>query len=140
MNEEDFLTSLLDNVKPKKNTWRGYEVRWCELCRVDSIWCSACGGSTCNCCGCDKCQKDFADFDKLNAHPEAHMPKEEIRVINKYYRLRQLIRECLKADRTGLDWEWLYSKGKLCDLDWKTFRLTFLPYDIAEMEGRKFDF
>lgn len=71
------------------------------------------------------------------------MTDVELDALDKYKRLKQLLYILLTESVHTLNaegWEWLYLYGKLCDNDWKVFKLKFLPYDIAEMEGHKFYF
>jgi len=92
---------------------------------------------------CDKCKEDQATFHALKAYPEVHMTDAELKALYKYKRLKQLIYILLTESVHTLDaagWEWLYRYGRLCDNDWATFKLKFLPYDIAEMEGEEFYF
>lgn len=126
MNSEfDMLDDLFGTVK----TWRGYRVRWCDLCRVYVMCCQKCKGTSCNCKCCDSCRKDQEDFQALKPWPEYYMSEAERKVIVKYWRYHHLLAECIIENQSGLDLEWCYKQGKFCPNDWETLGLTFPPYE-----------
>ena len=49
--------------------FRGYKIRYCDLCDTPTIHCSKCTGTNCNAQGCELCNKDIDDFNKwLHKH------------------------------------------------------------------------
>lgn len=131
MNEEE----LLDNIFNMKPMWRKkYRIFWCDLCETYSAGCDHCHGSSCNCMCCEKCRKDLEDFNKLNPRPSSNMLPEETKVVEKYLRLKRLLKECLEENQSGLDMEWLYYNGRFCDSDWETLDLKFEPYETATVK------
>lgn len=120
-----------------------YRIIWCDLCNTYSAGCPdpKCHGSSCNCGGCKKCLKDLEDFKKLHPRPDYYMTKEEQKIVEKYYRLKSLLKTCLVKNQSGLDLEWCYYNGKFCDNDWELLDLKFERYNIAwKKYPKKFPF
>lgn len=137
MIEDDLLRRIFQQDEPK---WAGkFPICWCDTCDTYSMGCTeeSCHGSSCNGGGCEVCMPEQAKFHATKPSPIQHLNDVEQSVVRKYYRLKKLLGECLEEHGTGLDWDWLYYNGRLCDEDWNSFEnlaSNYTPYDIATKE------
>ncbi len=141
MNEQD----LMDKIFGTEPTWGGFKFFWCDLCECYSIECPTGMCSSCNSAVCEDCKEIQEKFKACNPSPISYVINDdEKKAVNKYLRIKQLLRDCLSENQTGFDLDWLYYSGKLCPRDWETFdelAMNYTPYDVAIMEHpEKFKF
>lgn len=58
-------------------TFKGYKVKWCNLCGIAKIRCRECGTGSCSGNSCEKCSQDFDEFHKIsNTILQSDIPSE----------------------------------------------------------------
>lgn len=117
--EEELLQKIFGE---KQSLWKGkYQIDWCDLCKVIIMKCPDCNATSCNCAACEKCTADIDEFLKAKNQPRDYMSQEEYKSVDRFFRLRDFIEECLHNGFNELNWKWLYEQGKFSTSDRELF-------------------
>lgn len=121
MNEEQLFDKIfgLDQYK------EGFDLFYCETCGIFSIQCKECKSSYCGASGnCDKCKEEFINFTKKKTSPFDYLSlsNEEYKVIYKWRRMKNLMKESLARGENELDWQKLKENGELSNVDLERFK------------------
>lgn len=117
MKEEDILSDLFD-----KKLWKGYKLKWCDLCDTAIICCSKCDATSCNCSSCEFCHTDMVEFSSINkTRKDDYLNEQEMDILTKGERLEKFILECIDGGFPEINWKFLHDKGSLCLNDYFLF-------------------
>lgn len=123
INKEEKLLRRIFGEKGRALYKNKYEVDWCDSCNAIIIKCPcpSCHATSCNCVACDKCSDDIKEFHKHKNQPRNYLSGEEYKAVEKFFRLRDFIEECLYAGFEEINWKWIYTEEKACKHDRELF-------------------
>ena len=118
MNESEMLDEIFGN----NSLWRGkYKIQWCDLCETYIIVCPECGHGSCSCGGCPECHSDVKEWWGIKPNPIQHLTIAERNAVEKYLRIKQLMKDCFKVGKT-FDAKWLQTQELLREKDEEMFK------------------